>query len=196
MVCGRLFVSPALLLVLLHVCKPFRYVPLDPQTQKPYHYGTLENGIVGIDISWGRMPQWQYKRIDTKLNDNAGINVQDGHQNDRNREVMDTAMEDRRGLTKKPRQVSEDDEANQKVDELLKSSDTSFLKILKSTEFKVLLILSSSKILSCRTSFLFYNFLFTNLIMSGRCEYVCRVRVVHGGLRSYIPTMCSIHCYA
>ena len=146
MVCGRLFVSPALLLVLLHVCKPFRYVPLDPQTQKPYHYGTLENGIVGIDISWGRMPQWQYKRIDTKLNDNAGINVQDGHQNDRNREVMDTAMEDRRGLTKKPRQVSGDDEANQKVDELLKSSDTSFLKILKSTEFEVLIILSSKKI--------------------------------------------------
>ena len=176
MVCGRLFASPVLLLVLLHVCKPFRYVPLDPQTQKPYHYGTLENGIVGRDISWERVSQWQYERVDTKLNDNVGVTGHDGHQNDRSRsrhsdgvgevvddecirrdrivnrgdiekagskEEMDTAMEDRRGLTKKPMQVIKDDEANQKVDELLKSSDTSFLKILKSTKLEVLIILSS-----------------------------------------------------
>ena len=47
------------------------------------------------------------------------------------------AMEDRRGLTKKPHSAIRDEEANQKVDELLKSSDTSFLKILKPSDYKV-----------------------------------------------------------
>ena len=58
------------------------------------------------------------------------------------KEEMDAVMEDRRGLTKKPKQAMRDDEANQKVDELLKSPDTSFLKILKPAEFKVSIILS------------------------------------------------------
>jgi len=154
MVFGRIFAFLVLTLFLLHVCTSFQYAIPGLQPEACYtHFKSRESGAWG-DLLYTRMPTSPFRgrrgeciRLRGKMDTRGGDDHRNcGNLDDRNAEgdPDDTrskrrtleAMEDRRGLTKKPHSAIRDEEANQKVDELLKSSDTSFLKILKPSDYK------------------------------------------------------------
>ena len=147
-----------LLLVLVHLCA-FRLALPSHESGRGNRYDGARNNLLGTS-----MPQLQQRRQrhreqielynkmeedevgagDHFIGEVSDSDEEEGvvHDHDDNNDAeskgrMREAMEDRRGLTKTPKQIVKDDEANQKVDEMLRSSDTSFLKILQPVDFEV-----------------------------------------------------------